>query len=247
MAREWVNILPQDLIDLYRQAGFGSGKKRGFGQRPAVLAVDLQYAQVGDKPEPVLESVKKYPQSAGAEGWEALERIKELIETARRCTVPVIFTQIKRDPFDAKAKRWPSKIPPAKGPLPRKPDDLIEGIEPRPDEILITKKASSAFHGTNLMDYLVSMQVDALIIAGATTGSCVRSTALDASSHGYLPLVVEDCVFDRHPLRHAIHLFDLDSMNSDIVTLQEVKEYMEGLSAEQTSAEPASAAVAAGR
>lgn len=247
MAREWVKQLPPDLIELYRQAGFGLGKKRGFGQRPAVLAVDLQYVQVGDKPEPVLESIKKYPQSAGAEGWEALARIKELIEIARRCTVPVIFTQIKRDPFDAKARRWPSKIPPAKGPLPQKPDDLIDGFEPRPDEILITKKASSAFHGTNLMDYLVSMQIDALIIVGCTTGSCVRATALDASAHGYLPLIVEDCVFDRHPLRHAIHLFDLDSMNSDIVTLQEVKEYMERFSAEQASAEPASAPAVAGR
>ncbi len=59
MAREWEALVPEDLKELYRKAGWGLRRRRGFGERPAVIAVDLQYAQVGDKPEPVLDSIVK--------------------------------------------------------------------------------------------------------------------------------------------------------------------------------------------
>ena len=233
MAREREVLVPQDLQELYRKAGWGLGRRRGFGDRPAVIAVDLQYAQVGDKPEPVLDSIVKYPMSAGAEGWAALQRVKELIDITRRCKAPLIFTAIKRDPFDVGKTKFPNKMPTARGPLPRVPEDLVEGFEPRPDEIMIVKKGSSAFHGTNLLRYLVGMQIDTLIIAGTTTGSCVRATAVDAGQNGFLPIIVEDCVFDRHPVRHAFHLFDMDNGPADVVPLREVKEYLERIASQR--------------
>jgi len=226
MAREWEALIPEEIKEIYRTGGWGVGKRRGFGDRPAVIVVDLQYAQVGDKPEPVLDSIKKYPQSAGELGWAALDRIRELIELARTSNVPLIFTAIKRDPFDAGKTRWPSKVPVAHGPLPCNPEDLITGFEPRHGEILVTKKGSSAFHGTNLLRYLVGLTVDTVVIAGCTTGSCVRATAIDAGQNGFLPIIVEDCVFDRHPFRHAFHLFELDCGVADVVSLDELKRYL---------------------
>lgn len=231
MAREWEALVPEDLKELYRKAGWGLDRRRGFGARPAVIAVNLQYAQVGDKPEPVLDSIVKYPMSAGADGWTALECVKELIYITRQCKVPHIFTAIKRDPFDAGKTKFPNEMPTARGPLPRAPEDLVEGFEPRPDEIMIVKKGSSAFHGTNLLRYLVGMQIDTLIIAGTATGSCVRATAVDAGQNGLLPIVVEDCVFDRHPVRHAFHPFDMDNGPADVVPLHEVKEYLQRIAA----------------
>ena len=233
MTREWEALVPEDLRELYRKAGFGLGRRRGFGERPAVIAVDLQYAQVGDKPEPVFDSIVKYPMSAGAEGWAALARVKELIDITRQCKAPLIFTAIKSDSFDVGKMKFPNKVPTARGPLPRAPEDLVEGFEPRPDEIMIVKKGSSAFHGTNLLRYLVGMQIDTLIIAGTTTGSCVRATVVDAGQNGFLPIIVEECVFDRHPFRHAFHLFDMDNVMADVVPLREVKEYLERIAAQE--------------
>src|SRR5205085_3140274 len=70
----------------------GYGKRAGFGQRPVVLVIDVNYNFVGDKPEPIEESVKRWRSSCGEEGWAAVEAIRRLTEVARQQRIPVIYS-----------------------------------------------------------------------------------------------------------------------------------------------------------
>jgi hypothetical protein len=59
----WDDILTPRDKDVFALSGYG--KRAGFGQRPAVLVIDVNYNFVGDKPEPILDSVKRFRNSRG--------------------------------------------------------------------------------------------------------------------------------------------------------------------------------------
>jgi len=225
-ARKWEELIPQEVRGIYGKAGFG--RRLGFGRHPAVLVVDMQYNQLGDKSEPVLDSIERHPLSAGELGWVTIEPIRELLDAARQQQVPVIFTVIEREPFDDGI--WKNKTPAAPSLLGPRGSEIVDELAPRKKEIVIRKKRSSAFFGTSLVSYLHAFQVDTLIISGCTTGSCVRSTVLDASQYNLFPIVVEECVFDRSLVMNAFNLFEMDVKWADVVALDEVKAYFRTLS-----------------
>ena len=86
----WDDILTPRDKDVFALSGYG--KRAGFGQRPAVLVIDVNYNFVGDKPEPILESVKRFRNSCGEEGWEGVYRIRELLAEARKKHLPTFYT-----------------------------------------------------------------------------------------------------------------------------------------------------------
>jgi nicotinamidase-related amidase len=223
----WRDLIPEEVKEIYRGARFGG--RLGFGVWPALIVVDMQVAQIGDRPEPVLESVRKYPLSAGEAGWFALEKIKELIKEARKARIPIFYTLIEYEPFDRGL--WKTKMPPpAKaGEAPLEAKAIVKDIAPEEGDVIIRKKRSSAFFGTPLLSYLHQMNVDTLLITGCTTGSCVRATVLDASQNNFYPVVVEECVFDRSGMMHAFNLFEMDTKWADVVPLDGVKTYLQGL------------------
>ena len=191
----------------------------------------MQLAQIGDKPEPVLDSVQNYPLSAGEAGWDALEKIKEILEASRAAGIPVIYTMIEHEPFDRGL--WKSKMPPTGKPSETTADAkaIVKDIAPERVDVIIRKKRSSAFFGTPLLSYLHHMKVDTLLITGCTTGSCVRTTVLDASQNNFYPVIVEECVFDRSWIMHAYNLFEMDVKWADVTLLDEVKGYLRSLAA----------------
>ena len=225
--RNWRELIPEEVKQVYQRAGFGA--RLGFGDRPALLVIDMQLAQIGDKPEPVLDSVQNYPLSAGEAGWAALEKIKEILEASRAAGIPVIYTMIEHEPFDRGL--WKSKMPPAGKPSETTADAkaIVKDIAPERVDVIIRKKRSSAFFGTPLLSYLHHMKVDTLLITGCTTGSCIRTTVLDASQNNFYPVIVEECVFDRSWIMHAYNLFEMDVKWADVVALNQVQEYLRGL------------------
>ena len=234
MSREWEKVIPADMIELYKEAGFA--KRSGFGKKPAVLVVDMQYSTIGDISEPVLQSIKKYPSSAGESGWEAVPKIRELLFLARTKKVPIIYTRYQREAYDKDV--WKPKMSAtlsqtviATSDQEGKPraTDFVKEIAPLEKEIIVTKKRTSSFFGTTLVSYLNYFETDTLIITGGVTSSCVHNTVVDANQYNYRAIVIEDCVFDRHFFIHAVSLFDLDAKWCDVVNLEEVKSYLTGL------------------
>ena len=104
----WESYLSPTDIEVYEKAGFG--KSVGFGKRPAVLVIDVQYRTVGEDSAPILEAMDTYPTAIGERGWKAVDQIKRIIETAREQGFPILYPVVERkNEFDT--GRWKDKIP----------------------------------------------------------------------------------------------------------------------------------------
>ena len=74
---------------------------------------------------------------------------------------------------------------------------------------------------------LLAHGVDTLIVTGCTTSGCVRATSVDACQIGFRPMVVREAVGDRSELAHEQSLFDLNAKYADVVSVDEVVQYLE--------------------
>ncbi|MBI4594607.1 MAG: isochorismatase family protein [Candidatus Rokubacteria bacterium] len=230
MDRAWDRLIPESEMAVFRAAGYG---RRGeWGRRPALLVVDVNYNFIGDRPEPILESIKRWRNSCGEIGWQAIPRIAELLQAARHAAVPVFYSTQGYRPTRLGAGSWAQKnarVLTDSEERQRMGAEIVKEIAPLPDEVVIRKNKPSAFFGSPLVSHLVGLGIDTVVIAGTTTSGCVRATAVDAFSYDYRVVVVEDCVFDRSPTSHAITLFDLQAKYADVVPRAEVIPYFESL------------------
>jgi nicotinamidase-related amidase len=230
----WNKFLTERDKQVFATGGFGS--RQGFGKRPAILVVDVNYNFCGDRPEPILESIKRWRNSCGEEAWEGIKAIKRLLDAGRAKGLPVIYTTgIRRaDNWDAGGWAWKNKRTverqKAQG-TGENGDTIVPEIAPQPQDIMIFKQKPSAFAGTPLMSYLMLLGADSLLLAGTTTSGCVRATVLDAFSTNIKTTVVEEGCFDRSQASHAINLCDMHAKYADVLKLDEVLEFVKSLPA----------------
>jgi len=202
---------------VYDRAGFGSAVRRG--RRPVVVVVDLTRGFTEDS----------YP--SGADLGDVVEATGALVAAARPVGVPVIFTAITYSPAEVTGDSvvWLQKAPGMRAM--REGSDAV-AIDPRlprgPDDILITKKGASAFHGTALASALVGLGCDTVVVCGATTSGCVRATVVDAVQSGFPVLVPRECVGDRAQGPHDAALFDIQAKYGDVVDLADALDYVSG-------------------
>lgn len=225
----WDGIIPKRDIEVYQSAGYGS--KLVPGKRPAIFVIDVTVAFVGDKPEPILDSIKKYPNSCGEDGWKSVFKIKELLESGREKKIPIVYTAAPPEDEFALGM-WTKKHPRTleqHNLSANTPDAIPKEIAPHQGDIIIQKLKPSAFFGTPLMSHLVALGIDTLIVTGCTTSGCVRATVVDGFSSNYAVLVVEDCSFDRGQLSHAVNLFDMNQKYANVVSLADAKKYISSL------------------
>lgn len=71
--------------------------------------------------------------------------------------------------------------------------------------------------------------VDTVIVTGVTTSGCVRATVVDGFSYNFRVIVPMECCGDRAALPHKVNLFDMHMKYADVVSLQEVLDYMTAL------------------
>jgi maleamate amidohydrolase len=189
-----------------------------FGQRPALLLVDLveAYLQPGS------------PLYAGIEA--ALDSAVRITAAARAAGIPIVFTNVEYQPGGADGGVFYRKVPALKvfekgSPLGAFPAVL----SPQDGDIVITKRYASAFFGTHLAATLTAMGVDTVLICGTSTSGCIRATALDACQNGFLPFVVRDACGDRHAAPHEANLFDLQAKYAEVVGEAEALALLAGL------------------
>ena len=227
----WDDILTERDKQVFALSGYG--KRAGFGQRPALLIIDVNYNFVGDKPEPILESVKRFRNSCGAEGWEGVRHIAELLAAARRKHLPTFYTTGHDDRANAVAfGRWQAKNSRSTEDMSEtwdKGNEIVAEIAPQPSDIVVRKQKPSAFFGTPLMSMLNEVHADSVLVAGTTTSGCVRASVIDAFSYNMKVSVVEECVFDRGQASHKINLFDMAMKYADVISLKETIDYIRGL------------------
>src|SRR5436190_5719776 len=86
----WDEFITERDRQVFADAGYGS--RGGFGERPALLVVDVNHRFCGDRPLPILESIQRHRNSCGEEAWAAIPRIQELLAAARARGTPVFFS-----------------------------------------------------------------------------------------------------------------------------------------------------------
>jgi len=221
----WDDVIPLEERATYAMAGLGGAA--GFGKRPALLVIDVQYRSVGDRPMQVREAIKQYPTSCGEAGWNAIPHIANLVRVFRESKWPVIFPHVARKighdhgAFSAKIPGI-MQIPPAGY-------DFVKEVAPEPGDLLLPKTQASAFFGTPLATYLIGGGVDSLVVTGCTTSGCVRASVVDACSLNFKSIVPSDAVYDRSPTSHAVNLFDIASKYADVITAHAAIERLRAL------------------
>jgi nicotinamidase-related amidase len=228
----WNKFLTERDRAVFAAGGFGA--RAGFGKRPALLVIDVNWAFCGERPEPILESIRRWRTSCGEEAWVALDYIKSLIDAARAKGLPVIYTTGERRPdnWDAGSWRWKSTRGDEAGGSPRNTIDgneIVAMIAPGPRDIVIRKQKPSGFFGTSLAAFLTLLGCDSVVVVGTTTSGCVRATVVDAFSLNYRVTLAEEGCFDRSEASHAVSLCDMHAKYADVVPTAEVLSYFDRL------------------
>ena len=105
-----------------------------------------------------------------------IANIQHLVEHARREHVPVIWVQHSDEGLARDTPEW----------------EYVEELERRDDEPLVHKSYGDSFEATDLEDLLVQRRVGRVVISGAQTDACIRSTLHGALVRGYDTVLVSD-------------------------------------------------------
>jgi nicotinamidase-related amidase len=201
------------------------GRRMGFGQKCAVLVIDAQRYMVGE-----VGNDAAWPSSCGDAGRAALRAIASLVGAAQAAGTPCFFTRFELDPSGADIGVYGRKRDLLQSPhwclAGTRGAELAEGLHPGPNDIVFVKKKPSAFHGTPLLGYLIERGIDTLLVAGGATSNCVQASVFDASSSNFRVAVVQEAVFDRVPISHAIALFDMDRQFADVIPLADALRHL---------------------
>lgn len=69
---------------------------------------------------------------------------------------------------------------------------IVDGLDPREDEIVLDRMRMSAFHGSSLDPMLRNLAVTDVVVVGVWTNMAVEHTVRDAADLGYRVTVVSD-------------------------------------------------------
>ena len=217
---DWEKYLSEDDLRTLTRGSWAG--RLGFGQRPALLLIDVQKYMVGERGKPDHD----YPFSCGEIGWKAVDQAARILAAMRAGGHPVVHMCIT---FSADGSEWGNmgrKIGCREGEhvfiKGTKGAEFVDDVAPRSGEPIIEKKKASAFFGTPLAAYLTDRQVDTVIVVGGSTSNCVRATVVDASQFNYKVIVPREAVFDRLPISHAVGLFDMDRTFADVMSTDDV-------------------------
>lgn len=194
--------------------------KLGFGRKTALLVIDLLQGYT-------LKGAPLYAPGV----IKAVAEMPALLRLARAKKMPIIHTRVLYNPSDfADGGVWIRKAPVLKSLVPgNKYARFCKGVEPKKGELVIVKNYASCFFGTTLASTLTAMGADTVLITGCTTSGCIRASAVDAVQNGFRPIVVRECVGDRHDAPHEANLFDINAKYGDVISKAAAMNYIKGL------------------
>jgi nicotinamidase-related amidase len=225
----WKDIIPGDVLEIYSHY-----ERRTFvGPAPALIAIDLYELSYQGGANPVAELARTYPSSCGEHAHAAIPATRRLFAAARAAGLPVFYSTM-----DTRGDSLPAVVTATKRrKIPVDPAlyAIRSDFKPQPGDVVITKQRASAFFGTPLVAHLTQLGVRSVIICGESTSGCVRASAVDAYSHGFHVVLVEECCFDRSPISHKVNLFDLHHKYADVMRIDDVVAHLDGLTVRKAS------------
>ncbi|MEL7274472.1 MAG: cysteine hydrolase family protein [Pseudomonadota bacterium] len=104
---------------------------------------------------------------------DAEDHMARLMSAFRQAGLPVMFTK-----HDSREEASPLKLSLPTG-------AMIDGFDPQPGDVVVTKDVNSAFIGTDIELRLREHGVNRLVIAGFFTNFCVETSTRMAGNMGY--------------------------------------------------------------
>jgi nicotinamidase-related amidase len=144
---------------------------------PAIIVVDM-----------LKDSFKK-DTLIKKEGVQIIPHIRRLLDHGRNREWPIIFAcdSFLEGDFIFQGRMKPHSIRGTRG------AEVIEDLNPLATDSILHKRRFSAFFKTDLDQTLRTRAVDTVVITGISTHVCVLMTALDALSHDFRSIIIEDC------------------------------------------------------
>ena len=187
----------------------------------ALLAMDIQNDIVHEN-----GAFKDFGFAAMVKQNDVLAKSARLLDAARRSGVKVIYVAVKF------RRGYPER--PANGSLSAgliQANAVTEGtwgaeihelVAPQDGEPVVTKRAVSAFYGSDLAAQLTTAGIDTLLLCGVATNFVVEGTAREAMDRGYNVVIVGDCCAAASQETHDAALNTSLPFLSTISNLEEV-------------------------
>ena len=107
---------------------------------------------------------------------DVVANIGSLVERARAEAVPIVWVQHSDEGLAEGTPEW----------------EYVPELQRRDEEPLVHKHFGDSFEGTDLESLLAEREVGRLVVAGAQTDACIRSTLHGGFARGYDVTLVED-------------------------------------------------------
>lgn len=201
-------------------------KPSEFGQRPAILVVDVMKSFIGEEGLSLEESQVEWPTSCGPVAWEAIAKMRRIVDIGTKAGWPIVYTTglpgggafggtVKGERLhEITTMDIPGAI------------DIPEAVRPSDDTLVIAKPKASAFFNTPLVSYLIQNQIDTVVVVGGTTSGCVRASVIDSYSNGYPTFVIEDACFDRSRISQGVNIAEMNFKYADVMSTDEFEAFV---------------------
>jgi nicotinamidase-related amidase len=175
--------------------------------KPALVVIDLQKGMLS---YPTVHPI-----------GEIVQRSASLATAFRRHGLPVVLVNVTGGAPGRTDVSRPAHTPP--------PDwaDLVDELEPQPDDLLVTKLRWGAFHGTSLDAQLQALGVTQVVLSGAATSIGVESTARSAYERGYHVVLAIDAMTDLDADAHRNSIERIFPRLGETATTTEVLDMLE--------------------
>ncbi|MGE0503362.1 MAG: isochorismatase family protein [Rhizobiaceae bacterium] len=203
------------MSDAYDFAGYGAGRRVGFGEKPGFVVVDLQTGFT----DPA------YPLGRHQMVHAAVANSAILLKAARAIKAPVanIYTAYS-SARDAPYWKIPTVVSDFHHGMPG--TELDPRIYEKDYDAVFCKTGPSVFFQTAVVQYLIKERVDTVFVVGCMTSGCIRASIIDAFSYGFRVMVPEPCCGDVDEGPHRDNLRDVGRRYADIVSLEESLDYL---------------------
>ena len=154
----------------------------------------------------------------------AVANQQRLIEAARAAGVIVIFTRIATQTRTARDVGLQHRLVNMAVPVDSVDAEILDELQPTPDDIVISKTSSSPFNSTGIHQLLHNLGCDTLLVCGVVTNGCVEGTVRDASDLGYRVIMVPDACAAVTAALHQAAITNLDNAFCNCRSTNEVIE-----------------------
>lgn len=103
-------------------------------------------------------------------------------------------------------------------------DEILPFFRANEGELVIEKPDRSCFFGTEIEHFLIDYQIQNIVLAGATTSGCIRSTVTHGDMIGYTMILPEECIWDQSKKVHEANMFDMKYKYAQVWSLVEIQQ-----------------------